>query len=586
MMGSRSLLRKTTRPARAKSDRGQSVLRALSSLERLKNVFGAEARAAKSALLANLATARFARPGDLARLHEALCFVRAYPDDAAILRDVERLLANFDRRPDLRRHRAALADSGIAGTETRFRFYAHTASWLARRWGDRLRVDWSRFDEKNSLEPLLNLFALYAESPALDEYDLGVRAWVERMKGPRETDAAFLLRRFERLSGDGFLREAIYDRIDMPMRLLPGPTTPARTREKLSRAPIAFQTQPLRRRIASLPPEIARPPLAVRAVRGPDAARLIDLARATMVARSRDLDAFTHASPDDVRLVECEEGIRIACFGMLPERRLLLESVYGYLVLKNGVPVAYGTSCALYGSSEFAYNVFDAFRGGEAAFLLGRVLSMVRHLFAVDTFTMYPYQLGDENREALRSGAWWFYQKLGFLPRDRAVLRTMREEIRKRRAHPEHLSSIATLRSLAKANVYLHLGRARDDVLGILPLAAVGLAVTEAAAARFGANREVAARACTLEASRLVGLRSLSRFSRGERLAWVRWAPVVVLLPGIARWSREEKRALVEVVRAKGGARESDFVLGFDRHRRLRAGLRALAESAAARAPR
>ena len=44
-----------------------------------------------------------------------------------------------------------------------------------------------------------------------------------------------------------------------------------------------------------------------------------------------------------------------------------------------------------------------------------------------------------------------------------------------------------------------------------------------------------------------------------------------------ARWSAGEKRALAEVVRAKGGRRESDFVLRFDRHRRLREALRRLA---------
>ncbi len=38
-------------------------------------------------------------------------------------------------------------------------------------------------------------------------------------------------------------------------------------------------------------------------------------------------------------------------------------------------------------------------------------------LFNVDTFTVYPYQLGYGNDEGLKSGAWWFYQKLGFRAR-------------------------------------------------------------------------------------------------------------------------------------------------------------------------
>jgi hypothetical protein len=45
------------------------------------------------------------------------------------------------------------------------------------------------------------------------------------------------------------------------------------------------------------------------------------------------------------------------------------------------------------------------------------------------------------------------------------------------------------------------------------------------------------------------------------------------------RWSPAERRALVRVVRAKGGRRESDFVRAFDAHAKLRHALLALAEA-------
>jgi len=44
----------------------------------------------------------------------------------------------------------------------------------------------------------------------------------------------------------------------------------------------------------------------------------------------------------------------------------LLESVYGFLTLKNGIPIGYVLVSALFGSSEIAYNVFETYRGGEA----------------------------------------------------------------------------------------------------------------------------------------------------------------------------------------------------------------------------
>jgi hypothetical protein len=54
------------------------------------------------------------------------------------------------------------------------------------------------------------------------------------------------------------------------------------------------------------------------------------------------------------------------------------------------------------------------------------------------------------------------------------------------------------------------------------------------------------------------------------------WAPVVAVLPGVRRWPSSDRRALVDVIRAKGGVRESAFVPLFNRHARLRAAIVAL----------
>ena len=164
------------------------------------------------------------------RLHEALCFLRAYPDDAKILADVTAMLACFARRTDLHRCRRALENTGIAGTGIRFSFYAGTARWLAERWGNRLTVDWRAFANREALERVFPLVSLFAETPALDELDLGVRGWVKRLKGPRETDAVFLVRRLAALGRDTFENEWAYEGLDLPLVLAPGPDGPSRTR--------------------------------------------------------------------------------------------------------------------------------------------------------------------------------------------------------------------------------------------------------------------------------------------------------------------------------------------------------------------
>ena len=274
-----------------------------------------------------------------------------------------------------------------------------------------------------------------------------------------------------------------------------------------------------------------------------------------------------------MRLVDYPDGLTFACIGVRPERRLLLESVYGFLTLKNGIPIGYVLISALFNSAELAYNVFETFRRAESARVYGAVLSMAHHLFGADCFGIDPYQLGQDNEEGLRSGAWWFYYKLGFRPRDPGVRRLARAETARMKRDPRHRSSLATMRELVGAPLFWRVGRERDDVLGRFPLGRVGLAVTRYLSRRFGGRRREGLATCAAEAAGLLGLRSMRGLSIGEREAWERAAPLVLCLPGIAGWTATERRELARVVRAKGGRRESDYVALADRHRKLRAAL-------------
>ncbi len=544
----------------------------LTRLERLRTEYGGDAARRKLELLAALERADLPNARAVARLHEVLCLWRAYPDDADVLARVERMLDAFARRRDLSRHRKELEDSGIAGTRIYFPFFPETAVWLARRWPQSLHVDWPNFGKEELLDRCLQFLGLWSETPGLDEEPLTCRGWTERMKGADETDAAFLMRRFAELPLDEFVRQTLIEELDLPLRLDPGETTPSRTRAHIAlpRHRVHYQARPMTRGRPDLFAAVATPPRSVRAVPVAEGRRLIDLARSAMVTRSRDLDVFRFGDPADVRLIDCGDGLTFVAVGVRPERRLLLEAVYGFLTLKNGVPIGYVLNSALFGSAEIAYNVFETFRGAEAGVVYGHVVSAVRHLFAADTFAIYPYQLGDGNKEALDSGAWWFYQKIGFRPRDPDALRLMRRELKRMKADPRHRSSIATLKELARHNVYFHLQKQRDDIIGELRTSVIGLQVTDYLADRFGSDRARGERVCAREAAQRFGVRSFARWSPGERLAWRRWSPLLQLLRGVERWTDAERRAAVQVVRAKGGRREADFARRFDRHARLR----------------
>lgn len=530
--------------------------RLLARLERIARRFDSAAAADKARLLSALERTKLSSAAAVVRLHEVACFLRAYPDDARVERTAASVLDGFARRPDLVRHRDELADSGIAGTAIRFPFLWPTARWLAERFPGALSIDWDALDDDARLLEILPLLLPYAHAPD-PELALGARAILQRVKSKRETDAEFVLRRFEWLDAGPHVKTGLFDALALPLVLGPVHGGPSRTRAQLSLGqPRIHQRQPLDGARRDLRRALEQPPVSVRSLTRPEAERAIACAREAMITRGRELDGFDSASPDDARLVDCGGGTSLVCLGLVPEQRALIETIYVFLLLHNDVPVGYFQSALLFGSAEVNYHVFASFRGAESAALYARSLAVVRHLFASDAFSIHPYQLGHENPDA--RGAFWFYEKLGFRPSAPRAVRAWRRERARMRRDPTHRSSDRALDDLSSGHAFFFLGSERDDVAGKVSLGRIALAADPERAALAG---------------RLLGFRSLRGFSPHERLWWERWSPLVVALPGVARWTPAEKRALVDLIRAKAARREQEFAAQLDRHRALRRAL-------------
>jgi hypothetical protein len=542
--------------------------RILGALERSKDHYGAGCAEAKLTLLRRLDRARLSSARAVRRLHEALCFLRAYPDDARVLAQVERMLERFSRRADLRREREALTDSGIAGTAIRYRFFWSTLRWLARRWPERVAIDRSETEIADKLALALPLLVTWAEAAALKELKPPAFAALDRLRSRGEGDAAFFARRIEAMPGDAFTREAFHDAIEPTYELKPAADTPSLTRAKHAAAPAAYQRGRLRRGRPDLRRELGRIHRAVRVASAREGGRLIELARGAMVTRSRDLDAFAYGNARDVRLVDDGGGLGFVLIGVIPERRALIAATCGYLILRNGVPIGYGEAFVTGRAAAMSFNIFVTFRGAETAYTFARTLAMVRHVFGAESFSLEPYQLGKGNDEAHASGAWWFYYKLGFRPLTADARRILRQELACKRADAAHRSRAATLRALAESYLVFDCDRARASLPP--PVAELGLRIGDGLASGAEGERARFLAQCSREAMRLTGLRSLRGFSAGERLAWQRWSPLVVLaLPGVTHWGPAERRDLARIIRAKGGPDESEFIARFAAHPKL-----------------
>jgi hypothetical protein len=203
----------------------------------------------------------------------------------------------------------------------------------------------------------------------------------------------------------------------------------------------------------SLERELVSPPIPVRRVDRAESRRILNLIMDTSAMRYRELYGFSHPGESDVRHADLGRGAEIYWFGVPPQWRLPLRAYHAGMFFKNGVPAGYVELLSLFERAEVGFNLYYTFREGESAWLYARLLHLFRQELGVNVFSVDPYQIGHENAEAIDSGAFWFYRKLGFRPVDPAIAAlTAREEERMRKT-PGYRSSRRTLERLSNGYI-------------------------------------------------------------------------------------------------------------------------------------
>ncbi len=200
------------------------------------------------------------------------------------------------------------------------------------------------------------------------------------------------------------------------------------------------------------------------------------------------------------------------------------------------------------------------------------------------SFSIDPYQLGFENEEAISSGAFWFYRKLGFRPTDRGVARLVAREEERLVADPDYRTPPRLLRRLVTHNLLYEVPGTPSGEWDRFHIRNVGLRVNRRMARRFGGSAEAIRTAAARRAANALGLRP-ARLAPPERRAFDSFALVLDEIPDLARWTPAERRGILEIVRAKAGGPERRYLRLLQGHARLRAALIALGSGRSARRP-
>ena len=553
----------------------------LAELEKLKRRFGASPRQLEQKLSA-LGRCEIDDADELIRFHETVLFLRAYPPNAEVLKQVEEILNTFE--PRVSKLRVADADlsplddpevSGIAGTRVTSNFSYAIVRWLVAKFPSQISIDWDWFEEEDRFGATMPRFLPLLEEDAMVEAHVPYRVWLRAAKG-RPNELVWLLEQFQSLKIADRAKAELYDSLKIHVRWQFGFRV-SRTGMKLSgRSTVFYHDRPLiARRDVSLAAELASPPIPVERLSTALGQKILDMARETSAVRYRELHGFTFGDSRRVLKADLGRGTEAFVLGVPPENRLPLRAYHAVLVFKNRVPVAYFEGLSLFERMESGFNLYYTFREGETAWLYARILRLMRQLLGVSVISIDPYQVGHENEEGIESGAFWFYRKLGFRPVQPELMKLTVSEERRLEADPSRRTSARTLRKLAAGHLLFEMPglsmRAHAGAWDRFQVRNVGLAVQRRMAREFDSDPQRMRTHSVGFVERALGIR-VRDSSQGGWIVFENLALVLAMIP-LDEWKFADKQLAARILQAKAGGDEARYLKLMQGHSALRAAL-------------
>ncbi len=553
--------------------------RLLAELEAARTEFAPGTGARVVALLAELERREIPDIACLIRYHETLLFLRAFPHNLSVVRQSERALNKFIGRVE--RLRSAGVDlspldplevSGITGTTIEDTLSFDVVRWLARRFPRQVEIVWDGSEQERLMANTWPRFLPLLEEDADVEASIPWRDWLRAARG-RESELEWLLRLFERLALPPRQNSELYDGLQIIVRWRLDNLRASRTRNWRRPARFYFHRAALLRRAdVSLADELAASPPPLTHPSRQQGGAVLDLVREVMAVRYRELYGTTLGDPRQVVRAQPGRGIEMYLWGLPPERRLPLRAYLAGMTVKNGVPINYIEAITLFEWTEIGFNTFYTFRDGETAWVYAQALRMIRQLHRVRCISVYPYQIGKDNKEAIESGAFWFYRKLGFRPGRPELVRLTEAEERKIASRPGYRTSSRTLRRLADGHIFYELPDAEKGAWDRFSARKIGLKVNQKMSDEFDGDADRFRAASAARAARILGVQA-EAFRGAALKALEDFSLVLELIPDLPRWSSQEKGMLARIIRAKAGANETEYVRLLQSHARLRAAM-------------
>ncbi|MFM6926483.1 MAG: hypothetical protein ACKOU7_13335 [Ferruginibacter sp.] len=437
-------------------------IRCLNSLKEIAADMSKEANLAKAELLKTIGSMAFPAARYLPVYHDSLLFLCAYPANGHLLKLAENELIRLTAylKKNSRSLKKSLPEnSGLPFTETLTRFSPDSLGWLLKQKDFTLYFD-SFYDSRLTLNEILNITLpslLKAETTAgLNPEDL-----LEVLGLKPDQYLRFLHGQLEALKELPQAKDLLSDCLNIFVQVVPKSSRFSRAYNRIAHKPLYYH-QDILKRFDHL--QLLNEPLQHQAVEpeiifgNAGKEQLVKVIKYAMSLTEREIDPATYLQEDSMRYIVLERGLSMAIYGMHAERQLPLETYFGFTIFKNGLPISYGGMWVFGNRSKVGFNIFEPYRGGESGYALCQLLRVFRQFFDISYFEVEPFQFGADNEDAIASGAFWFYYKLGFRPVNTEIAEKAKLEYQKIKKRKNYRSNAKTLVSFTEGNIALNLG--------------------------------------------------------------------------------------------------------------------------------
>ena len=527
----------------------------LSQLFSLRNQYGEKITTQKLNLLTTLSKGKLKTKKAIQLWYENLLFLLAYPDNRSVYQlaslALEQLEGYIQSHENIK---TRLFNSGITNTRLCAAFGFEIVKWLRKKYPNDVSLSSFEADE-GTIQSILSAVMPKVESEILQDGNSDWKSWLKFKKGKDMLDKLIAI--FDESDTRPEVKDELWSAIGINVEInfsshlsLPPSLITPYYHHSLVRKKSVLKSNDIKATKVVLTESQAE--------------RVIECGRMILVRHLREIDPISFTVVPLVTYYRLPRGLSIALMGMIPERRHPIDSYMGYVVFKNGLPVAYAGSWILFDSGRIGLNIFPAYRGGESQYIFQQVLKLHGTVYHLNRFTVDPYQIGKDNSDGIKSGAFWTYYHAGFSPIRQQQKQISETEASKIKSTKGYRTPTAILEKLADSRMEIVLKKTAVT----FDATDISLVYARILKEQWNNDRKLAEGVLF---TKLVKLLQIKNYQEEElKFILKNWCVLLLSHEEELRTSKKLKTMLKDLFEIKASGAEEDYISGLQRNPELK----------------